>query len=57
MNYLLEHNINQDIKRIYKAKIRTQQYIKLNTGAKEIQQVNPIWPDNSQTLRYQPCQE
>ena len=22
--------------------IRTQQYIKLNTGAKEIQQVNPV---------------
>ena len=25
-----------------------QQYIKLNTGAKEIQQVNPSGPDNSQ---------
>ena len=36
MNYLVEHKI-QDIK----AKIRTQQYIKLNTGAKEIQQFNP----------------
>ena len=35
MNYLPEH-INQDIKGD-KAKIRTQQYIKLNTGAKEIQ--------------------
>ena len=33
MHHLLEP-INQDIK-------RTQQYIKLNTRAKEIQQVNP----------------
>ena len=29
-----------------KAKIRTQQYIKLNTGAKDIQQLNPGGPDN-----------
>ena len=36
--------INQDIKR-RKAKIRTQQYIKLNTRAKEFQQVNPGGPD------------
>ena len=28
-----------------KAKIRTQQQIKLNTGANEIQQVNPRRPD------------
>ena len=34
MNYLLEH-INQDIKGD-EAKIRTQQYIKMKTGAKEI---------------------
>ena len=39
MHHLLEH-INPD-KKGDKAKIRTQQYIKLNTGAKEIQQVNP----------------
>ena len=38
MPHLLEH-INQDIKGD-KAKIRTQLFIKLNTGAKEIQQVN-----------------
>ena len=31
-----------------KAKIRNQQYINLNTGAKEIQQVNPGGPDTSQ---------
>ena len=52
MNYLLEH-INQGIKRI-NAKIRTQQYIKLNTRAKEIQQVNPGGPENSQSIRPQP---
>ena len=45
----LEH-INPDIKGD-KAKIRTQQYIKLNTRAKEIQQVNPGGPDNSQGIR------
>ena len=37
----LQKHINQDIKGD-KAKIRTQQYIKLNTGAKEIQQVIPV---------------
>ena len=45
MHHLLEH-INQHIK-IDNAKIRTQQYIKLNTGAKEIQRVNPGGPYNS----------
>ena len=49
MLHLLEH-INQDIKRD-KAKIRTQQYIKLNTRAREIQQVNPRGPDNSRNIR------
>ena len=49
MNHLIEY-INQDIKRD-KANIRTQQYIKLNTRAKEIQQVNPSGPDNSQIIR------
>ena len=43
MHHLLEH-INHDIKRD-KAKMRTQQYIKLNTRAKEIKQVHPSWPD------------
>ena len=43
MHHLLEH-INRDIKG-GTAKIRTQQYIKLKTGAKEIQQVNPVGPD------------
>ena len=42
MHHLLEH-INQDIKGD-NAKIRTQQYIKLNTEAKEIQLVNPGGP-------------
>ena len=50
MHHLLEH-INQDIKRRYSKDIRTQQYIKLNTRAKEIQQVNPGGPDNSQSIR------
>ena len=33
--------------------LRTQQYIKLNTGAKEIRQVhvNPGGPGNSQSIR------
>ena len=44
MRHLLEH-INQDIKREIKQVIRTRQYTKLNTGAKEIQQVNPCEPD------------
>ena len=43
MHHLLEHT-NQVIKGD-KAKIMTQQYIKLNTGAKEIQQVNPGGPE------------
>ena len=34
-----------------KAKIMTQQYIKLNTRAKEIQQLNPGLHDNSQNIR------
>ena len=42
MHHLLEH-INQNID---KAKISTQQKIKLiDTGAKEIQQLNPAGPD------------
>ena len=41
MNYFLEH-INQDIKKGVYAKIRTQHYIKLNTGATEIQQLTPV---------------
>ena len=43
MHHPLYH-IDQDIKGD-KAKIRTQQLIKLNTGAKEIQKVNPGGPD------------
>ena len=34
--------------------IRTQQYIKLITGAKEAQQLNPGGTDNSQNIRRQP---
>ena len=43
MHQLLEH-INQAIKRRYSK----DNYIKLKKGAKEIQQVNPGGPDNSQ---------
>ena len=43
MHHLLKH-INKD-KQWDKAKIRTQQWIKLNSGAKEIQQANPGGPD------------
>ena len=53
MHHLLEH-INQDKKKGDKVKIRTQQCIKLNTGAKEMQQVNPGGPDNSQRIRHLP---
>ena len=42
MHHFPEH-INQDKKE--KAKISTQQYIRLNTSAKEIQQVNASGPD------------
>ena len=47
MHHLIEH-IN---KKGDKAKIRTQQSIKLNTGVNEIQQTNPDGPDNSQIIR------
>ena len=33
----------------------TQQYIKLNTEAEEIQQVNPSGPDNGQIIRPLPA--
>ena len=46
MNHLLKH-INQDTKGD-KAKVRTQQYIQLNIGAKEIHQVESGGTDNSQ---------
>ena len=49
MHHLREH-INQGIKGD-KAKIRTQQKIKQNTGAKEIQQVTPSGLTNSQSLK------
>ena len=41
---LSKHHLhaNQDIKKEDRTKIRTQQYMKLNTGAKEIQQINPV---------------
>ena len=48
MHDLLEH-INQDVKGD-KAKIKTQQYIKLNTGAKEIQQLSPSRPEKKNLL-------
>ena len=43
MHHLLEH-INQGDK----AKIRTQQQIKLKTRAKEIRPIHPSGPENSQ---------
>ena len=57
MHHFLEY-INQDIKKENpKAKLRTQQYMKLNTGAKEIQQVNPGGPDNSHCIRPLPSHQ
>ena len=52
---LLEHT-NKDIKGD-KAKISTQHNIRLNTGAKEIQQANPSGPDNSQSIRPLPSHQ
>ena len=37
--------------------MRTQQYIKLNTEAKEIQTVNPGGPDNSKIIRPLPSHQ
>ena len=42
---------------IHHLQIRTQQYIKLNNRAKEIQQVNPCGPDNSQRIRTLPSHQ
>ena len=53
MHHIIEH-INQDKKKGDKARTRTQLYIKLNTGAKEIQQVNPGGPGNSRSIRTLP---
>ena len=56
VNILFTLNTNQDIKGD-KAKIKmTQQNIKLNTGAKEIQQINHGRPVNSQSIRPLPSQ-
>ena len=55
MHHLTEH-VNQDIKGD-KAKKRTKQYIKLNTVAKENQQVHPGGPDNSQSIRPLPSHQ
>ena len=52
MYHLLVH-INQDIKGD-KTKIRTQQYIQLNTEAKEIQQLNHGGLDSRRSIRPQP---
>ena len=49
MHHLLEH-INQDIKR-RQSKDKDSKVIKFNTGANEIQQLNPRGPDNSQNIR------
>ena len=54
MNDLQVH-INQDIKRD-KTKIRTQQYIQLNTGAKEIKQFTAGGPDNRPNIKPKPSQ-
>ena len=54
MHHLLEH-INQDIKGD-KAKKRTKQLMKLNTGAKEIQQVNPVDLTTAKSIRPLPSQ-
>ena len=55
MHHLLEH-INQDIKR-RRSKDKDLTENKLNTGAIEIQQVNPDWSDNSQNIRTLPSHQ
>ena len=42
---IISQNTQIKIQQGDEAKIRTQQLIKLNTGAKEIQQANPDGPD------------
>ena len=54
--YLIHDLSHRTYKPIYKKVVKaimitTQQYIKLNTGAKEIQQLNQGGPDNSQSIR------
>ena len=49
MNHLQVH-VKQDRKGD-KTKIRTQQYIQLNTGAKEIKQLKPSGPYNRLTIK------
>ena len=34
-----------------KTKIRTQQYIQMHIGVKEIQQLNPVGPDHRHNIR------
>ena len=47
--YHLLVNTDRDIKR--DEKVRTQQYIQLNTGVKEIQQLNPGGPEHRHNIR------
>ena len=49
----LQVHINKDIKGD-KTKIGTQQNIKLNTRAKEIQQLNPDGPGQRHSIKPQP---
>ena len=55
MHHLLDH-IFQDIKR-RQSKENDSTVYKLNTGAKEIQQVNCSGPDNSQSIRSLPSHQ
>ena len=55
MHHLLEH-IRQDIKGD-KAKLRTKQYIKLNTGANEIQQLKPVGLTTAESIKPLPSHQ
>ena len=49
--YNLLLNTNQDKEKGHKTKIRTEQYIQLNTRVNEIQQLNPGGPDYRHNIR------
>ena len=54
---IISKNVQIKVYQGDKAKIRIKQYIKLNIRAKEIQQVSPSWPYNSQSIRPLPSHQ
>ena len=54
LTYIIFKYIQLKILKRDQTNIRTQQYIHLNTGAKEFQQLNPGGPDQRHNFRPQP---